>query len=293
MNNKIIFFGTESYSIDTLKSLIDAGYPIASVVTKADAPSGRGHNLTEPPIKTFAKLHDIPVWQPDKVGDLADEIAKLQPVTGVLVAYGKIIPQRIIDLFTPGIINVHPSLLPRWRGPSPIETAIANRDTETGVTLIQLNAEMDAGAIYAQRKITLRQTETKPELYQTLFSLGSQMLLDYLPDIMTGSLQPTPQPTTGVTYCSLMSKNMSLLNPETMTALEAEAHVRAYTDFPRSKIQLADHLVIVTKAHISTAQTPLDLLFKDGQFLAIDELIAPSGKTMSGDAFRRGYIDQN
>ena len=115
----IIFFGTEAYSLIALKALYEAGFPIRAVITKPDMRSGRGHKLTEPPVKTFARQHDILVWQPNKLRDLTPDITALQPVAGVLVAYGKIIPQSIIDLFTPGIINLHPSLLPKWRGPSP------------------------------------------------------------------------------------------------------------------------------------------------------------------------------
>lgn len=291
IDKNIVFFGTENYSVGPLKALIDAGYPISAVITKADAPSGRGQQLTEPPIKTFANLHNIPVWQPDKVSDINQQLANLQPVVGILVAYGKIIPQSTIDLFSPGIINVHPSLLPRWRGPSPIEAAIANRDSETGVTLIQLNAKMDAGPIYAQKKVPLNFTETKPELYGKLFSLGSDMLIESLPDILSDTLQPTPQTDEGLTFCSLLSKSTSLLNPDQMTALEAEAHVRAHLSYPRSKVQISDHLIIITKAHVSNQPNgKLAVQFNDGKYLVIDELIAPSGKTMGSDAFRRGYL---
>ena len=116
-----------------------------------------------------------------KVNEIAGYIKDFQPITGVLVAYGKIIPQSIIDLFSPGIINVHPSLLPKYRGPSPIESAIINRDNETGVSIMKLDAQMDAGPIYAQIHKKLSGTETKPQLYNELFSSGSELLISILP----------------------------------------------------------------------------------------------------------------
>lgn len=287
---KIVFFGTEDYSLGTLKTLVEHGFPVASVVTKPNAPRGRGHKLAPPPVKTYALEHDIPVWQPEKLRDITDAIRQLQPVAGILVAYGKIIPQNTIDLFTPGIINLHPSLLPRWRGPSPIEAAIANQDTETGVSIMQLKAGMDSGPVYAQQRVPLDGTETKPELYDTLFTLGEHMLIEALPHIFDGTLQPVPQDERAATYCSLLSKEQSLLDPTTLSAAEADAHIRAHLGFPRSRLHIGEHTLIITKAHTSpTADSQLAVHCKDGRYLTPDELIAPSGKAMSADAFLRGY----
>ena len=286
---KIIFFGTEDYSLSTLQALVDSGTEIAAVVTKPDAPKGRGYRVTQPPVKEFATTHNIPVWQPNKLIEIMDDIRQLQPVAGVLVAYGKIIPQRVIDLFNPGIINLHPSLLPKWRGPSPIEATIANQDTETGISIMQLEAGMDSGPVYIQKTIPLSGNESKLDLYNSLFSLGNQTLINSLPDILSGKLMPTPQDDQQATYCSLLSKEMSQLNPETMTSAEANAHVRAHLGFPRSRLQLNDNSLIITKAHVSPlAEHDLSVKFKDGQFLTVDELIAPSGKTMVTKAYLNG-----
>ena len=286
---KIIFFGTEEHSLGTLKALVEHGTEIAAVITKPDAPRGRGHKLTQPPVKEFATAHNIPVWQPNKLIEIIDDVSQLQPVAGVLVAYGKIIPQRVIDLFNPGIINLHPSLLPKWRGPSPIEATIANQDTETGISIMQLEAGMDSGPVYIQKTIPLSGNESKLDLYNSLFSLGNQTLINSLPDILSGKLMPTPQDDQQATYCSLLSKEMSQLNPETMTAAEANAHVRAYLGFPRSRLQLNDNSLIITQAHVSpVTEHDLSIKFKDGQFLTVDELIAPSGKTMAAKAYLNG-----
>ena len=290
MTDRIIFFGTEAFSADALRALIASNFNVVAVVTKPDQPKGRGHKLTEPLVKTIAREHDIPVWQPTKLADVAEQITSLQPVAGVLVSYGKIIPQSIIDLFTPGIINVHPSLLPRYRGPSPIEAAIIHHDNQTGVTIMQLSAAMDAGPIYAQRIIPLDHTETKPALYATLSRIGNQLLIDTLPDILSGALTPTPQNDADATYCSLLSKQDGLLDPADLTAVQAEARVRAFLGFPRTRLPLGDQTLIITRAHVSkTAETPLSVQFSDGNYLIPDELIAPSGKTMPAEAFLRGH----
>ena len=290
MTDRIIFFGTEAFSADALRALIASNFNVVAVVTKPDQPKGRGHKLTEPLVKTIAREHDIPVWQPTKLADVAEQITSLQPVAGVLVSYGKIIPQSIIDLFTPGIINVHPSLLSRYRGPSPIEAAIIHHDNQTGVTIMQLSAAMDAGPIYAQRIIPLDHTETKPALYATLSRIGNQLLVDTLPDILSGALTPTPQNDADVTYCSLLSKQDGLLDPADLTAVQAEARVRAFLGFPRTRLPLGDQTLIITRAHVSkTAETPLSVQFSDGNYLIPNELIAPSGKTMPAEAFLRGH----
>ena len=290
MTDRIIFFGTEAFSADALRALIASNFNVVAVVTKPDQPKGRGHKLTEPLVKTIAREHDIPVWQPTKLADVAEQITSLQPVAGVLVSYGKIIPQSIIDLFTPGIINVHPSLLPRYRGPSPIEAAIIHHDNQTGVTIMQLSAAMDAGPIYAQHIIPLDHTETKPALYATLSHIGNQLLIDTLPDILSGALTPTPQNDADATYCSLLSKQDGLLDPADLTAVQAEARVRAFLGFPRTRLPLGDQTLIITRAHVSkTAETPLSVQFSDGNYLIPNELIAPSGKTMPAEAFLRGH----
>jgi len=289
-SSRIVFFGTEAFSLVALTGLIEAGYDIAAVVTKPDSKQGRGHQLVAPPVKALAEKHNIPVWQPEKLKDLTDDITALQPVAGVLVSYGKIIPQSTIDLFTPGIINVHPSLLPKYRGPSPIESAILSGDETTGVTIMQLSAEMDAGPIYTAKQYPLHGTETQPELYQALGTFGTDLLLEALPRILASDLQPNPQNDSQASYCQLLTKADGNLDPMQLTAIEAERRVRAYLRFPRVRLHLLGKDIIITKAHISQEKkTELDIKFKDDNYLTFDELIAPSGKAMSAEAFIKGY----
>lgn len=288
---KIIFFGTEDFSLTALTGLIEGGYDIAAVVTKPDSKRGRGQVLTAPSVKVLAQRHNIPVWQPVSLIDIADDVRALQPVTGVLVSYGKIVPQAIIDLFTPGIINVHPSLLPKYRGPSPIESAILNGDISTGVSIMQLSRAMDAGPVYAVKNHPLQGTETQAELYHTLAVIGTDLLLETLPAILDNSLTPTEQDDTKAIYCSLLSKSDALLDPATLSATDAERRVRAYLDYPKARIIHGDATLIITKAHVSpTKNTPLDVQFKDGAFLVIDELISPTGRRMDAGAYLRGHL---
>lgn len=289
-SNRILFFGTEEFSLTALTGLIEAGYDIAAVVTKPDSRRGRGHQLVAPSVKVVAEKHNIPVWQPEKLKDITDDIKALQPVAGVLVSYGKIIPQTTIDLFAPGIINVHPSLLPKYRGPSPIESTILHGDDKTGVTIMQLSADMDAGPIYTAKEYALIGSETQPELYQTLATVGTNLLLEVLPRILASDLQSTPQDNTQASYCQLLTKADGQLNPDELTAVEAERRVRAYLRFPRVRLNVLEKDIIVTKARVSQEKTnELAIKFKDDNYLSIDELVGPSGKTMSGEAFLKGY----
>lgn len=286
----IIFFGTEQFSLTILESLVEAGYLISAVVTKPDSKRGRGHKLTPPPVKIFALEHGIPVWQPVKVVEVNDRIKESGATTGVLVSYGKIIPKSTIDLFAIGIINVHPSLLPKYRGPSPIESAIKNGDHETGVSIMKLSPAMDAGPVYTQKKYILNGIETSPNLYKNLAVLGGKVLLEVLPSIISRALIPTPQDEDKVTYCKLLEKTDADLDLTQLTAVEAERRIRAYLNFPKSKLSINHHNLVVTRAHVSGEQkTPLDLRCRDGVFLSIDELIGPSGRRMDAASFLRGY----
>jgi methionyl-tRNA formyltransferase len=290
MSKTIVFFGTEDFSLTALRGLVEAGYNIAAVVTKPDSKRGRDQKLTPPSVKVFALEHDIPVWQPAKLAEITADIQSLGESVGVLVSYGKIIPQSTIDLFSPGIINVHPSLLPLYRGPSPIESAIKNGDTQTGITIMQLAAGMDSGPIYTQMIHPLLGVETRPQLYQTLAGAGTAALLSTLPAILNGSLLPMPQNEDKAVYCKLLDKKDAWLTPDQVTAQEAERLVRAQLDFPKSKITVLGHDIIITKAHISEeSKTPLDVVCRGGASLSIDELIAPSGRLVSAQAFLNGY----
>lgn len=290
-SSAIVFFGTDEFSLATLSSLLKAGYPVAAVVTKPDSKQGRGQKITPPPVKALASRHGVNVWQPSKLRDIKPDILKLDKPIGVLSSYGKIIPQSTIDLFDPGIINIHPSLLPKYRGPTPIETAIANGDKKTGVSVMQLSAGMDAGPVYVAKEHLLTCKETKLELYSTLAKAGADLLLEALPRIIDGSLIPQPQNDNEATYTHLLTKDDAWLKVDTLTAAQAERRVRAHLGFPKTKTTLKGHDVIITKAHVTNSQqTAMDVRCQDDNYLAIDEVIAPSGRRMSASDFERGYL---
>ncbi len=287
----IVFFGTDDFSLITLKNLIGSGYKVVAVVTKPDRKSGRGQQIEMPAVKEFALNNNIEVWQPEQVSEIDDKISSLgSEVAGVLVSYGKLIPESTIRLFNPGIINVHPSLLPKYRGPSPIESVIKNGEQITGVSIMKLTSGMDEGPIYGQIVHQLSGIETRVNLRKTLADAGTMTLITLLPDILNGSIQPVTQNNNDASYCNLLTKQDSALNINELTAIEAERQIRAYLEFPKSKIDILGRNIIVTKAHISDEQkSPMDVKCKDGAFLSIDELIAPTGNQITAREFLNGY----
>lgn len=284
----ILFFGTEDFSLTVLKKLTEAGFTIGAVITKPDVRRGRSAADTFPAIKQYALRQNIPVWQPTKLSEIAKDIQQFDSPAGVLVSYGKIISQSIIDLFAPGIINVHPSLLPLYRGPTPIESAILNGDTQTGVSIMQLSARMDAGPVYSQTTHQLTGSETKPQLYAQLADEGAEELARVLPSILEGSLTPVTQNENEATYCALLAKSDSLVNPKEHTATELERRIRAHIGFPKTRLPFAGESLIVTRAQVVQSPTEVTISCKNDTLLAINTLIAPSGKSMSADAYLLG-----
>ena len=291
---RLIFFGDERLvsglahtDAPILTSLIEAGYTVCAVVVNDAGTTSRTKKVLE--VTEVANKHNIPVLSPKKPLDIYDQLAAYNADAAILVAYGRIIPQKIIDIFPFGIINIHPSLLPKYRGPSPIESAIIHGDETTGVSIMSLEAAMDAGPVYHQVEVHLGGDETAPHLAATLTSLAAAELIAALPNIFTGALKPEQQNEHDATYCQLIAKNDAWLRPTEQTAHEAERLVRAYAAFPKARITLLEHDIIILNAHIEqSSDSPLAVAFTSG-YLVVDELIAPSGKRMSGDAFIKGY----
>lgn len=294
IDNPIIFFGTEDFSAISLQRLIDDKFNIVGIVTKPDSKKGRGQKISMPKVKEMGIANNIEVLQPNRLKEIIPFVAKFNKPTGVLVSYGKIIPQSIIDLFSPGIINVHPSLLPLYRGPSPIESTILNGDTVTGVSIMLLSKEMDAGPVYLQEKITLSGTETSTYLYDSCGKIGSEMLAKALPKIIKGELEPINQCDNRASYCNLLTKEDSIINPDNITSYQAERKIRALEIYPKSKITICDNTIIIKKASITTNPNSkeLSVKFKDNNYLVLEQLIAPNGKIMDGKAYKNGYINK-
>jgi methionyl-tRNA formyltransferase len=293
-SSTLLFFGNERLSsgfspngAPILEALIAAGYTIAAVVSHYEM--GRSRNSRPLEVETVAKRHNIPVLLPERPKDIIEQLKSFNAIGAVLVAYGKIIPQSVIDIFPAGIINIHPSLLPKYRGSTPIEQAILDGTHETGISVMQLTKGMDAGPIFAQEHVLLHGTETKHDLTEQLLKLGGKLLIQYLPSILAGDATLSSQDESKATYTQLLSKASGSLDWQ-KPAATVEREVRAYFGWPKSYTTLFGHHIIITKARIARAK-------EDGSFvvacnpgwLEILELTAPSGRTMSGADFLRGY----
>jgi methionyl-tRNA formyltransferase len=297
----IVFFGNERLATGftteapTLTGLLQAGYTIAAVVTNYEA--GKSRSIRELEVASVAKTYDIPLIINERPGDIIEQLRNYNAIAGVLVAYGQIVPQRVIDIFPRGIINIHPSLLPLHRGPTPIESSILNGESKTGVSLMQLTKAMDAGPVYAQREIALDGTETKSALTKQLLEVGSAMLLEKLPIILSGDLLPAPQNNTRATYDQLITKEDGCIIWE-KPAQQLEREIRAFIEWPKSRVAFGDLQLVITKVHIidaaGTAGTTAiinkqPVVYCGKQALVID-LLKPAGKKeMTGEAFLAGY----
>ena len=203
---KIIFLGTPEVSAKVLETIYKAGYQIDAVITNKDMPVGRKQTLTAPPVKVFAEKNNIPVLQPEKLSEVDWQKYDLKNTLAIVVAYGKIIPQSVIDLFPLGMLNIHYSLLPKYRGASPVEQAILNGDKETGVTIQKLIFKLDAGPIISTQKYILNNEITTPELKNVLTEIGSNLLIETLPKYLTKEITPQEQDESLATHCGKIEK---------------------------------------------------------------------------------------
>lgn len=292
----LVFFGSDDFSLPVLRALVGAGYDIALVVTKQPHPTSR--TLSDgAPIYSWAKAHHLKLITPDRFDEAAlAALAQPRAKYAVLASYGKILPDAVLQHFAT-IINVHPSLLPRWRGPSPIEAAILAGDRQTGVSLIQLVSAMDAGPVYAQSTVDLSGQETQGSLTGQLASQGADFLIEQLPPILTGKLAPAPQDDQSATYCHLINKADGQLDWR-LPAVDLERQIRAYAHWPKSRTKLFDTEVIIIQARPGLQSGPAGQTFSDQGELSvyanpgalIIERLQPAGrKPMSGQEFLRGY----
>ena len=286
----IVFFGTEDFSADVLGHLLKSGYSVNFIVTKPDSKSGRGQKIQFSKVKQLALDHDIKLLQPVDVKEINKKLSPLADnLIGILVSFGKILPKSTLNLFKNGIINIHPSLLPQYRGPSPIESAILNGDKITGVSIMKITDKMDAGPIYKTIEYELKNNDNQEILYKKLAELGGKELVKILPDILDGSLKPKMQNEDEAIYCSMLTKAMSELKPQEYSADKAERKVRAHIRFPKTRFNIFGHDVIITKAHASKhSESLIDIKCNDGDYLVIDALLI-NGKNMTAQDFINGY----
>lgn len=296
---KLVFFGTDAFSDTSLRALIAAGYDIAMVVTKPDAPVGRKRVMTPPAIKLTAEQHGIPVLQPTRASEFVDSLQGYQ--AGIVVSYGKILPQAVLDRFPLGLINVHASLLPRYRGASPIESALLNGDATTGVTLMKLDAGMDTGPTYVQATYDIGPTDTAATLYPKLASIGADVLINHLDAILDETLQPTPQDDNAATHAGMISKADGIIDWN-KSATDISNQIRAYIIWPGSRTTMDGTEVTITAATVMpdeiieapghafrTEAGNLGMTCGDNTALIIDRLVPAGKREMAGREFLAGH----
>ena len=245
----ILFAGTPEFALASLKAMHAAGYAPTAVLTQPDRPAGRGKKLTASPVKQFAEINELPVWQPATLKD-ADVVAKIEaaePKLMVVAAYGLLLPKAVLDIPEAGCVNVHASLLPRWRGAAPIQQAILHGDVETGISLMQMDAGLDTGPVYAMSRTEIGAEETAGELHDRLARLGGELLVEKLPQILSGSIAARAQDDSGATYAGKIRKRDANIN-WTLSAQEIARKIRAYNPVPGANFECGEEIVKCLRA---------------------------------------------
>jgi methionyl-tRNA formyltransferase len=229
---RLVFMGSPDFSVPALRALA-ANYSIVGVVTQPDRPSGRGMRLTPPPVKIVAEELHIPVIQPQKLREpgAVQQLKDWNPDLIVVAAFGQILRREVLELPQYGCINVHASLLPRHRGAAPIQAAILAGDAETGITIMKMDPGLDTGPLLSQRAIPIGAEDTGGSMFEKLAQLGGELLLETIPDYISGKITPQPQPETGSTYAPMLKKEDGLLD-FTRPAAELERKIRAFHPWP-------------------------------------------------------------
>lgn len=294
---KIIFWGTPEFSLPSLEALVKLDL-VKAVVTQSDKPAGRGQKLNISAIKQFALEHDIFVLQSDSLDEaFANELKQFLPATFVIVAYGKIIPQEILDLSELPALNIHPSKLPVLRGPSPIQTALLEGFETTSVSLMQLDVKMDHGPILGQIEVKITPEDDYISLSEKLSEIGGQLLFKNISLYLNGQLQALAQDDAQATICRLIKKEAGLINWQD-PAQKILNQIRAYISWPKSSATLKELEFKIEKASLSTlklnpgeVKIEKDKLFIGSQTVALEilQLQPANKKSMSAAEFVRGY----
>jgi len=298
--------GSPDFALPSLRALAQQ-YDVVGVVTQPDRASGRGRELKAPPVKVLAQELGIPVVQPEKLKqpEAMEQLRAWEPDLIVVAAFGQILRKDVLDLPRFGCINVHASLLPRWRGAAPINAAILAGDEETGVTIMQMDVGLDTGPILAKRAIRLKPDDTAASVTEALSNLGADLLIETLPDYLSGKLIPQPQPEDGTTYAPMLKKEEGKLD-FTRDVGELERRIRAFNPWPGAFMDFDDTMLKVHRAHV----TPLPageglgvraieagqrLIVENqpavaarGGVLVLDEVQPAGKKPMSGKSFLAG-----
>jgi methionyl-tRNA formyltransferase len=253
---RIVFMGTPTFAVPALEACLALGEVVA-VVTQPDRPRGRGQSVQASPVKAAAVAAGVPLLQPPKLKgtDFARTVAELRPTVAVVTAYGRILPPDVLAAPERGCLNVHASLLPRWRGAAPIQWAIAEGDAETGVCLMQMEAGLDTGPVLAVRREPIRADDTAETLGARLSTQGGQMLREELPRFLSGALHAVPQPEAGITLARIVEKADGRLD-WTQPAPVLERRMRAFTPWPGAWTPLGDEVLKVHRARVGAGHGP-------------------------------------
>lgn len=302
---RIVFMGTPDFAVPSLEALVAAGHHVCGVFSQPDKPVGRHQGRLQPtPVKVCAQAHDIPVFQPIKLrdGTALAQLEELNPELIVVVAYGRLLPDEILNLPPNGCINVHSSLLPKYRGSAPINWAVVNGDAETGVTVMYMATELDAGDVIAQGSTPIEPDETVGAVHDRLALLGGQLLIQTVADIGTGTAQRVPQDSTKVTYAPMLSRQLSPID-WTMSAKAIHDKIRGLVPWPATSTDvISDEPVKIFSACqteetttkspgtiLSAGKAGIDVACGDGKVLRILELQAPGSRRMIAADYLRGH----
>ena len=289
---KVIFMGTPDFAVPSLAALADKT-EIICVVTQPDRPKGRGHKFLPPPVKIFAQENNLPIIQPVKVKapEVVEQLAALKPDLIVVVAFGQILSQKILDIPRFGCVNVHASLLPKYRGAAPIEWAIINGETVTGITTMKMNAGLDTGDILLQSEVQIGAEMILPELRKSLMTVGADLLLNTLDKLQAGELQPIKQDDSLSSYAPMLKKDTGLIDWK-KSAREINNLIRGLYGGARSgrykiwRSRIAENISLAP-AEIKIVGQKFFVGTGDG-VLEILEIQAPNGKKLNAAEFLRG-----
>jgi methionyl-tRNA formyltransferase len=267
---RVVYFGTPDFAVPSLRRLLDEGYPVVATVTQPDRPRGRGQRESASPVKALAQERGVPVLQPDRLKDdtFLDSVRRLRPDLGVVAAYGKILPQALLDIPRLGLINVHASLLPRWRGASPVHRAVMAGDAETGVSIMRVALALDAGSVFSMARRPIAPDETSGEVERDLAIIGAAALLDVVRHLEAGTAHEAPQDESGVTYAPRLTKDEGLID---WSAPAAAIHnqARGLQPWPRAFTSLDATRVIVLRTTLPGQAGSGDPA--PGEIVAIDD----------------------
>lgn len=299
----ILFMGTPEFAVPSLRALVEAGHTICGIFTQPDKPKNRGMKLIPSAVKACGMSYDIPVFQPAKMrdGEAMGYIRDLNPQLIVVAAYGKILPSEILDYPAKGCINVHSSLLPKYRGAAPINWAILNGEAETGVTIMHMAPALDAGDVIAQASTPIGPGETAPALTARLAELGAQLLVRTVAALEAGTAGRTPQVEEDSTYASMLSRQLSAMDWG-RPAGELHNQVRGLLPWPAAVAEFGGIRCKVFSTGVSPATTDaapgtvleagnsgIEIACGGGTVLHIDELQADGGKRMKAADYLRGH----